>query len=73
MRESFSESQEGDVHEVMDVPVCLTLFRCTDAPLASRMPGTYKFNRVQGGGRCRRGWAYLFPESPPYGSPYTVN
>lgn len=28
MQESFSESHEGDVHEAVDVPVCVTLYRC---------------------------------------------
>lgn len=55
MQESFSESQEGDIHEAMDVPVCTVSHRCTYAPLALRMPGTYRFNQgVQGEGRCRK-------------------
>lgn len=44
MQKCFSERQEGDVHEAIDIPVCTALHRCTYAPLALRMPEIYRFN-----------------------------
>lgn len=42
---NFSESQEGGIHEVMHVPVCTALCRCTYkyTSLALGMPGACRF------------------------------
>lgn len=47
MQGSFSERQEGDIHEARDVPVRTISSRCTYAPLALRMPGIWEFKEEE--------------------------